>query len=118
MTDFDLFDLVWKNWNRPMKEISGYKTISTEDGYLIVANALGISKDDLKVELTREYLKISGETINKDIDFTNSVNYQFNITKIYSDIDKITYELKDGLAYINIKMTEPKTRKIKIEYKD
>lgn len=114
----DLFNLMWKNWNRPMKEVSGYKIIDREDGYLIVANALGIAKDDLRVELTRESLKIVGSTENEEINFTNSVNYQFNIAAIHSDIDRIEYELKDGLAYVNVITKEAEENKITIQYKE
>lgn len=115
----DLFDLVFKTWDRPMKEVNGYRKISTDYGYLIVANALGINKDNLEIDLTRETLKIQGKTEIEDIDFTNSVNYQFYVgSKVYEEIDKIEYELKDGLAYISIYTKPAKKKDIKITYRD
>jgi HSP20 family molecular chaperone IbpA len=114
----DLFNLVWKNWDRPMKEVSGYQKIATDYGYLIVANALGISKDDLKVELTREELLVTGKTTIEDIDFTNSVNYRFIVgRKLYEEIEHIEYEMVDGLAYIRIYTKPEVERKVKITYK-
>ena len=101
-----------------MKEVSGYQKIATDYGYLIVANALGISKDDLKVELTREELLITGKTSIEDIDFTNSANYRFVVgRKLYEEIDRIEYELIDGLAYIRIYTKPGIERNVKITYK-
>lgn len=100
---FDFFDLVLGNWNRPMKEVSGYKTIETEKGYLLVVNALGINKSDLEIKLEGNTLSIKGVTELKEIDFSNSVSYKF---KVGTDrLDSIEYDVKDGLAYIylNIK---------------
>lgn len=115
----DFFNLLWANWERPMKEVRGYQKVATDYGYMIVANALGISKDDLKIKLTREELTIEGKTTIKDIDFTNSVSYRFAVgRKLYEEIDAIEYELIDGLAYIHIYTKPEIENKIEITYKD
>lgn len=114
----DFFDLVWKSWERPMKEVSAYKVMEIEDGYRIVLNALGIDKDDVKVELLQNSLHIIGETVDDDMDYTNKVKYQFNVSRIQKDIEKIDYSLKNGLLIVNIRVETRKKKNIKIEYKD
>lgn len=115
----DLFDLVFKNWDRPMKEVKGYRTITTDYGYLIVANALGINKEDLNIEFTSEYLKVNGKTNIESIDFVNSVNYQFYVgRKLYEEVENIKYELKDGLLYVHIYRKPEIEKNILIEYKE
>ena len=114
----DFFDLVWKSWERPMKEVKAYKLMEIEDGYRIVLNALGIDKDDVKVELLQNSLHIIGETVDDDIDYTNKVKYQFNVSRIQKDIERIDYSLKNGLLIVNIRVETRKRKNIKIEYKD
>ena len=107
------FDLIQGTWQRPMKEVNGYKVIKTSEGYKVVVNVLGISKDDLDISLDVKYLNIKGATKIEEIDFINKVNYQIYIGDF--TIDNITYTLKDGFAYINIKVKN-ENKKVKIQY--
>lgn len=118
MTYFNYFDELFKSWNRPVKESKGWQLTQTDYGYLIVANALGIDKENIKLELNKSTLTLSGKTEVKEIEFTNSVNYSWDISKIVVEIENIEYEVKDGLVYILLYMQKDKKPQIKIEYKE
>jgi len=117
MTDFDLFDLVLKNWTRPVYEATGYKVIPVDAGYQIVLNVLGIKEKDITIKVDRGVLSVSGKTENELIKFTNSVNYKFNIENIKNDLDEVKYEAQDGLMILTLVLKEPKENKVKITRK-
>ena len=118
MRDFDFFDLIVKNWTRPFKEVSGYKTIETSDGYLIVVNALGIDKKDLEVKLQGNTLNITGTTEIEEINFNNNVSFKFDLSRVIRKLDGIQYEVKNGLAYIYLNIKPEEKPDIQISYKD
>jgi HSP20 family molecular chaperone IbpA len=113
----DLFDLVFKEWSRPVKEVKGYNVIKSDKGYVVVINALGISKEDLSIDLSGKYLSVKGETKIEEIDFTNKVSYQFYVGDLDGEIDTVEYRLNDGFLYVDIKLKQTKN-KVKIVYKD
>ena len=110
----DLFDLVLKNWNRPVKEAKGYSILTVDNGYQIVMNVLGIKEKDLSIKVDKGVLSVQGKTENELIHFTNSVNYQFNIDTIKNDIVEIKYDVADGLMILNLILKQPKEKDIKI----
>jgi HSP20 family molecular chaperone IbpA len=114
----DFFDLVWKSWERPIKEVKAFRVLETHDGYQIVCNALGIDKEDIKVQLLNNSLHIEGETSDDEIEYTNKVKYQFNVSRIANDIEKIDYTLRNGLLIVNIITLKTKKKEIKVAYKD
>ena len=114
---YDLFDLVFKRWERPVLEANGYKILNTDNGCLIILNVLGIGRDDLKLEIKNGFLVIDGKTEVKEIDFINSVNYKFNVSQLRNKVDSVDYELKNGLAYISLNYKKEKEKEIKINYK-
>lgn len=111
------FDLIFSKWNRPIKEVNGYKILDTEKGKLIVVNALGISKKDLNVEIVKNTLIIEGKTEVKEIDFTNSVRFEFDISKVKDRLESIDYELKNGLVFVNLNIHIEPEKEIKISCK-
>jgi HSP20 family molecular chaperone IbpA len=117
MSSYDLFDLVLKNWTRPVYEATGYKIIPVEDGYQIVLNVLGIKEKDIAIKVDRGVLSVSGKTENELIKFTNSVNYKFNIDNIKNDLEEIKYEVQDGLMIVNLVIAKSKESKVKITRK-
>ena len=114
---FLLFDLVLKNWTRPVYEATGYKIIPVDTGYQIVLNVLGIKEKDITIKVDRGVLSVSGKTENELIKFTNSVNYKFNIENIKNDLDGVKYEAQDGLMILTLVLKEPKENKVKITRK-
>lgn len=110
----DMFNVVLKSFNRPLKEINGYKVIEKDFGLCVIVNALGVDKDDLKVEVVKNILKIYGKTEVKEIDFTNSINLSLDINKIKSQLENIEYEFKSGLVYINLYLKQEEQKEIKI----
>lgn len=115
---FKDFDEIIKSWNRPITEIKGWKAIPNENGYLVVANTVGVSKDNIKIELSKNVLTLSGYTEVKDISFTNSVNYKWDVSEFSKEILGIEYEVVDGLTYIQILTEKEKEKEILISYKE
>jgi HSP20 family molecular chaperone IbpA len=111
------FDLIWKNWSRPITEVTGWVSTKTKDGYVILANTIGVSKDDIKVDFEGNYLTLSGKTEIMGGFFTTA-NYRWNIKNLKNDIDNIDYLVKDGFTYIYIVTKEDTRPNIKISYRN
>jgi len=94
----DLFDLMFKEWSRPVKEANGYTVVKSDSGYVLVINARG----ETKIEL---------------INFTNKVGYQFYVGDLNGKLTDVDYSLKDGFLYVDIKLKQEKP-KVKIQYKE
>lgn len=114
---YDLFDLVLKSWDRPMREVSGYKVIPYDGGWKLVLNTLGIKPDDINVKIDRHVLTIEGKTESESIHFTNSVNYKFNIESIKSELVKVDYEVADGLTIVDLIVNKDPENEIEISRK-
>jgi len=126
--DFDdlfsqLFTGAYSRFNTPVKDMQPFKAFAVEDkGYVVVCKTLGISKENITVNLTKEkgtnfrLLKISGETNLEKIDFRNKVDLGIRL-KFEEEIDSIQYEVKDGLTIIFIKTKQPEVKdEIKASY--
>jgi HSP20 family molecular chaperone IbpA len=85
---------------------------------MLVANTLGVSKDNVKVALNKHVLTLSGDTEVKEINFTNSVNYKWDLSEFRKEILGIEYEVVDGLTYIQILTKEESEKEIEITYKE
>lgn len=113
MSDF-LFDEILKSWHRPVRESSGYSIVRTDEGHDIIINVLGIGEKDIEIKTSRKTLSVKGETKNDKINFTNTVNYQFDISRIYSQIEKVEYQMENGLLIISLILQKEKEKDIKI----
>ena len=111
----DVFDIIFKNWSRPVMESQGYKIRKTEKGYTIIVNTLGISEDDLEVKLENKVLSLSGNTEIKELSFTNKVNYSWTTEYMKDPIKKIRWESKNGLTLIYVETEQKKEPQIKVE---
>lgn len=99
---------------RPMKEVQRYRIYDIdEDTSVLVANTLGVSKDNLEVKMSGDTLTIAGKTENSDIKETSSVDYSFRLTK-ERKVAKITWKNADGFTYVYFHFEKP--RKVAIEY--
>jgi HSP20 family molecular chaperone IbpA len=108
-----LFKQVFNNFNRPVKDMKPYKVVRKDGGIIFVLNTLGISQDDLSIEIANKkgdpyrYLNVKGTTEMEKIDFSNKVD--FSIRLLFDDeIKKLAYEVKDGLTIIYMKFEESK----------
>ena len=114
---FDLFfDKDFYKFNRLTRDMSPYQIKRFEDHMVVVHNVIGIDENDLNIELVPEknitYLEIKGETKNEILNTTYSVNSRFSINK--DEIKDITYNIKNGLLYLNINYKKPEKVDIKI----
>lgn len=114
---FDDLDYIFSNraleWNRPFKEKDGYYTMRSKDGngFIVVFNTLGISKDDIKVsheisdDKTAVKLNVYGKTKISEIENTYESKYSILISsKGYSEkIEDVKYTVRDGLTIIYVK---------------
>jgi len=117
--NFPVFDRDFLRFNRPTKDMNPSKVIRNGDKTTIVHNVVGLSKDDIKINVERDgqldYLVISGEKKNEVIDQIYSVNSRFSINA--DEIKGIEWEVKDGLLYIYIEYKEPEQPKLNISYR-
>jgi HSP20 family molecular chaperone IbpA len=91
-------------FERPFKEVNRIKCYNREGQDVIVANTLGVSKNDIKVSLKDLVLSIAGKT-NNEYTGENSVDYQIRVGT-GKTIKKITYKVEDGYTYVFIKYAQ------------
>lgn len=101
------FDKDFYKFDRWEKDMNPYSVkYDKENGKAILShNILGIDKKDLsiaiKVENRKNYLVISGKTVDEVTGKEYSISSRFYISEDY-DTDKIEAEAKNGLVYITI----------------
>ncbi len=107
--DFDrFFDTVFNRFNRPVQDMKPFNAYQTDNGYIIVANALGIKKENISVRIENRQgspypiLHIKGETKIEKINFHNSIDLALSL-KLPAAIDEVQYQVADGLCTIFIK---------------
>lgn len=116
MLDQLLFGWVDGSFYRPMKEVQRYRIYDIDDNTsVLVANTLGVAKDDLTVKMVGDMLTIKGETDQPDIKDKASVNYSFRLSK-EKKVSKIEWKNADGFTYVYFHYEEP--AEIDISYKD
>lgn len=123
VSPFD-WDKEFYRFNRWEKDMNPYSIKYNKDnGSVIMShNILGIDKKDLSVTVNPEngknYLVISGKTVDEVTGKEYSVNSRFYISNDY-DVDKMKAEARNGLVYITIpykkEVLEDKTKVINVE---
>ena len=102
------------SYDRPMKEVQRYRIYNKDDNTsVLVANTLGVAKDDLSVKMCGDVLTIKGETTNADTGDKSSVDYAFRLSK-ERKVSKITWKNADGFTYVFFHYEEP--RDVAVEY--
>lgn len=111
--DFEnIFDRLSSRFQRPVKDQNPFSVYSSEKGYIIVCNTLGIDKDDLKINVKKEQgnpfpvLSVSGSSRIEKINFSNNVDLRIRL-RLSEKIDSVSYETKNGLTLVYLK-TETK----------
>lgn len=115
--DFDkMFSRLYSSFNRPVKDQRPFVVYTSEKGYTVVVNTLGIDKEDLKVNIQYEksnsypILCIKGSSDIEKIKFKNDVSLKI-LMNFNEPIERLDYECKNGLTliYLKVKHEEPKT---------
>lgn len=118
MFDFD-FDKAFYTFTRSTKDMMPYEIIKGEGKRTIVHNVVGLSKDDIKVEIIKEnktdYLNIFGEKKNEITNKMYSVSSRFWIDS--DEIKSIDWYVKDGLLYVEVLLKESEKLNIPVSYK-
>ena len=111
--DFDnIFDRMWNNFTRPVKDMYPYTAYKTDNGFIIVCNTLGIDKKDISVGIEKEagcpfpILKIRGKTSLEKIDFENTVDLGIQL-RFKAPVTSIKYDVRNGLTTVYLKVVEP-----------
>lgn len=95
------------SYYRPMKEVQRYRIYNVDDKCaILVANTIGVAKDDLQVKVSGDILTIKGETENPDTKDKSSVDYSFRLSK-EKKVSKIQWKNADGFTYVYFYFEEP-----------
>lgn len=105
-------------FNRPVKDMTPYKIVRNEDKTILILNTLGISPDDIEVEVTpgdslytSQYLHVSGKTKDELSDKEYNINMKFTMKK---PVKKIEWESRNGLTYLSLIFVEPEKPSVSI----
>ena len=110
-----LFGWVDGSYYRPMKEVQRYRIYNVDENTsILVANTIGVAKDDLTVKMTGDVLTIEGETEQPDTGDKASVNYSFRLSK-EKKVSNIEWRNADGFTYVYFHYEEPTA--VAISYK-
>ena len=111
-----LFGWVDGSYYRPMKEVQRYRIYNVDDNTsILVANTIGVAKDDLHVKMVGDVLTIEGETEQSDIGDKASVNYSFRLSR-EKKVSSIEWKNADGFTYVYFHYEEPS--EVAISYKE
>lgn len=114
---FDLNEL----FNEVVEDTRSYFIYEGEKAIVIVQNALGVAKRDIKIQVvecgrTDVDLTIKGQTTDIVTGKTYTVDSQFSLNVTALDMTKATSTMSNGLLYITIPYAEVKeARKRNIE---
>lgn len=116
--DFDdIFSKMWNKFSRPVQDQTPYSVyVAPGKGYVVVCNTLGMDRNDLTVNIEKHKgspyptLRIKGETTLEKINFHNKIDMAIQL-KLEDSIESISYEVKNGLTTVFLKVKieeEPK----------
>jgi hypothetical protein len=125
----DFFSVESNYFNRPVKDMKPFYCKKVKDGWVIVANALGVAKDNLKVTVEKSdnfdqitganfpALHICGTSKIAEIDFENKIDLSI-LLEFRSKIKAVSYTTKDGLVYVKLTTEEQPIDTISAQYTD
>lgn len=117
--DFDDLNALLAGWvaggyNRPMKEVQRYRIFNIDDHTsVLMANTVGVAKENLEVKMSGDILTIKGETEIAETKEKASVDYTFRLSK-EKKVARITWKNADGFTYVTFHYEDP--AEIAIEY--
>lgn len=124
--DFDNFDRFFDSilcgfgkprnlyFNCKTKDIMPSFWEKTDVGYKCTCRTVGISPEDVKVEIKNDYILIKGET---ELDgYKYNTNYELPVSEdVLSNIKNIKYKSSNGITFIYLDIDRPEKKNIKIE---
>lgn len=112
----DWYEPFW-SFDRVTSNKKPYTIKKDKEKCVIVHEALGISEEDITVEVVKEkaisYLVLKGASKNKVTGDTYRFNSAFQIDE--NQIKAVKKMAKDGLLYVYIEYKEPEKPKFKVE---
>ena len=117
---FDYFINDSYSFHRPMLERVGYFETEKDGKLFILVNALGVSKDNIEVDVqptelqNKQLIKISGETHDETFDKDFSVRIGFYVFKPMKSVD---WTVTNGFLTLEIEFIEPVKPNVKITRK-
>lgn len=119
----DIFEKLTNNFSRPVKDQQPFSVYSNDKGYVVVCNTLGIDRNDLRVNVTKEHgnphpvLSITGESKIEKINFSNNINLRIRLCTD-AQIESVSFETKNGLTFVYLKTKVHTPESIKGSYID
>lgn len=85
-----------------------------ENNYKTVVRMIGVNPEDVKVELENYGLHVSGETEEEEGKYSQDI--KLGIAKdVISNIQEITYSVKNGVCRITLIMKQPEESKVEVK---
>lgn len=112
----DLLDFSGYTFHRPFYERQGYSVKETDEGLVILFNALGVSKEDIQLDVkstagNKQMISIRGKTHDDDFSDDFEAKIDFILAK---QINSIEWDVQNGFMKIWIKFEEPIKPNVKI----
>jgi HSP20 family molecular chaperone IbpA len=118
----EIFDAVLYGFGKPRNLYFNCKTKDimpgfwekTETGYKCTCRTVGISPNDVTVEVEDDCIHIKGET---DMDgYKYNTNYELPVSQdVLSNIKNVKYKTENGLTFIYLDIDRPEKKKINIQ---
>ena len=96
------------------KRIAMSKWDEDKDQMLIMIEAPGFKKDDIKIEANGDLIEIYGEISDEGLKEIFSNKFSYNIKRDDLDTNKVKAKLEDGILKIIIPKKEEKKKKTKM----
>ena len=118
--DFDdlfTFNSPFYSFDRATKDMIPYAQTERDGKLFLVVNVLGVSKNDIKIEVKAtdkkdvSFLVISGKTRKEVLDRDYRVNMGFYI---YRPMKSLEWDVENGLLQMEIQFEEPVSPSVKI----
>jgi HSP20 family molecular chaperone IbpA len=118
--DDDFYDLFTLGFGKPRnikfntertQDMSPAHWKETESGYKATCRTVGISEDDVNVELCDGFIKVSGESEYDGSKY--NVSYELPVSDdVLANISKIEYKTLNGLTHVYLSVDRPEKKKL------
>jgi hypothetical protein len=103
------------SFRRPFYERTGYSVVEKDGGLVVILNALGVTKDDIKVDVKPatggdSIISITGKSHDEDFDCDFEIDTRYLVSRPLASLE---WDTIDGFVKIWLKFEEP-VSKVKI----